>query len=89
MTTTACARTGRTLLLGGSRHRRGNKNPAERGFLEADDGDRTRDPQLGKLMLYQLSYVRARPTIAPLPRPPAPRRMLRTRDGTDSGLGRG
>src|SRR6476659_8340484 len=27
--------------------------------LEADDGDRTRDPQLGKLMLYQLSYVRA------------------------------
>ncbi len=28
---------------------------------KADDGDRTRDPQLGKLMLYQLSYVRARP----------------------------
>jgi Flp pilus assembly pilin Flp len=28
-------------------------------LLEADDGDRTRDPQLGKLMLYQLSYVRA------------------------------
>jgi hypothetical protein len=27
--------------------------------MEADDGDRTRDPQLGKLMLYQLSYVRA------------------------------
>ena len=26
---------------------------------EADDGVRTRDPQLGKLMLYQLSYVRA------------------------------
>jgi hypothetical protein len=25
---------------------------------EADDGARTRDPQLGKLMLYQLSYVR-------------------------------
>ena len=24
----------------------------------ADDGDRTDDPQLGKLMLYQLSYVR-------------------------------
>jgi hypothetical protein len=31
---------------------------------EADDGDRTRDPQLGKLMLYQLSYVRARPILA-------------------------
>jgi hypothetical protein len=28
-------------------------------FLGADDGARTRDPQLGKLMLYQLSYVRA------------------------------
>ena len=27
-------------------------------FFRADDGDRTRDPQLGKLMLYQLSYVR-------------------------------
>ncbi len=26
--------------------------------LRADDGVRTRDPQLGKLMLYQLSYVR-------------------------------
>src|SRR5205823_11087208 len=25
---------------------------------KADDGVRTRDPQLGKLMLYQLSYVR-------------------------------
>ena len=28
------------------------------GSERADDGDRTRDPQLGKLMLYQLSYVR-------------------------------
>jgi hypothetical protein len=28
------------------------------GFWRADDGVRTRDPQLGKLMLYQLSYVR-------------------------------
>jgi hypothetical protein len=27
-------------------------------LAKADDGDRTRDPQLGKLMLYQLSYVR-------------------------------
>ena len=24
----------------------------------AEDGNRTRDPQLGKLMLYQLSYFR-------------------------------
>jgi hypothetical protein len=39
-------------------------------FSRADDGDRTRDPQLGKLMLYRLSYVRAGPTIAPWnPRP--------------------
>jgi hypothetical protein len=30
-----------------------------RAFPKADDGVRTRDPQLGKLMLYQLSYVRA------------------------------
>ena len=37
---------------------------AHRGFLEADDGDRTRDPQLGKLMLYQLSYVRDARRIA-------------------------
>ena len=26
--------------------------------LEAGDGTRTRDPQLGRLMLYQLSYTR-------------------------------
>ena len=31
------------------------RNPAE-----ADDGSRTRDLQLGKLTLYQLSYVRVR-----------------------------
>jgi hypothetical protein len=31
----------------------------------ADDGDRTRDPQLGKLMLYQLSYVRVGSILAP------------------------
>ena len=37
----------------------GGENTAA-GGLEADDGVRTRDPQLGKLMLYQLSYVRAR-----------------------------
>ena len=31
-------------------------SPARR--TKADDGARTHDPQLGKLMLYQLSYVR-------------------------------
>jgi hypothetical protein len=30
--------------------------------LRADDGIRTRDPHLGKVMLYQLSHVRAPPT---------------------------
>ena len=28
--------------------------------LRADDGIRTRDPHLGKVMLYQLSHVRSR-----------------------------
>ena len=27
-------------------------------FLRADDGTRTRDPHLGKVMLYQLSHIR-------------------------------
>src|SRR6202046_5216246 len=30
-------------------------------FLRADDGIRTRDPHLGKVMLYQLSHVRMAP----------------------------
>jgi hypothetical protein len=30
----------------------------------ADDGARTRDLRLGKPTLYQLSYVRARPSLA-------------------------
>jgi hypothetical protein len=29
--------------------------------LRADDGIRTRDPHLGKVMLYQLSHVRVPP----------------------------
>jgi hypothetical protein len=32
-------------------------------FPRADDGSRTRDLELGKLALYQLSYVRVRPPI--------------------------
>src|SRR3954449_961540 len=31
------------------------------GLLRADDGIRTRDPNLGKVVLYQLSHVRVRP----------------------------
>ena len=42
---------------------RKQKTPPERGFRRAGDGARTHDPQLGKLMLYQLSYARP---VAPL-----------------------
>ena len=43
----------------------------------AGDGTRTRDPQLGRLMLYQLSYTRVSagltpaPLVGDLPRRPA------------------
>src|SRR5688572_28814151 len=37
---------------------RREKPPPERGFRGADDGIRTRDPNLGKVVLYQLSHVR-------------------------------
>jgi hypothetical protein len=33
-------------------------------FMEAGDGVRTHDPQLGKLMLYQLSYARVGSILA-------------------------
>ena len=33
-------------------------NHAINAIQKAEDGIRTRDPQLGKLMLYQLSYFR-------------------------------
>ena len=35
------------------------ESPISGAFREAGNGVRTRDPQLGKLMLYQLSYPRA------------------------------
>ena len=46
------------------------RGPPERasdlGFLRADDGIRTRDPNLGKVVLYQLSHVRVAPdSLAP------------------------
>ena len=34
------------------------KGPLTCGFTGADDGIRTRDPNLGKVVLYQLSHVR-------------------------------
>ena len=33
------------------------------GTSGADDGIRTRDPNLGKVVLYQLSHVRVRPLL--------------------------
>ena len=44
-----------------------NKPPGLR-FTGARDGGRTRDPQLGKLMLYQLSYSRVAARLADGPR---------------------
>jgi hypothetical protein len=42
------------------------------GPHRADDGIRTRDPHLGKVMRYQLRYVRMVTTgLAPAPRPDA------------------
>ena len=42
----------------------GTKKPGYRGsravVLGADNGARTRDPNLGKVVLYQLSHVRLR-----------------------------
>ena len=35
------------------------KLPASAGFSGAGDGNRTRDLELGKLRLYQLSYARS------------------------------
>src|SRR5690606_16309307 len=39
-----------------------DKTPADRGFAESGAGNetRTRDPNLGKVVLYQLSYSRVR-----------------------------
>ncbi len=37
--------------------------------LAAEDGIRTRDPQLGKLMLYQLSYFRIENVLTMLSNP--------------------
>ena len=45
--------------------RQNDENPALAGFsLRADDGARTRDTWLGKPVLYQLSYVRAKAILA-------------------------
>jgi hypothetical protein len=43
-----------------ARRIRKHKTPADRGFAETGAGNetRTRDPDLGKVVLYQLSYSR-------------------------------
>src|SRR6266513_1374078 len=42
-----------------------------RGFSGADDGIRTRDPHLGKVVLYQLSHVRVCTECRPCPTGPS------------------
>ena len=37
--------------------------PLSCDFIGADDGIRTRDPNLGKVVLYQLSHVRVRHSL--------------------------
>lgn len=49
--------------LSQKRHYKSEKKPADPTYKDqlafrAGNGGRTRDPQLGKLMLYQLSYFR-------------------------------
>ncbi|MDT5244029.1 MAG: hypothetical protein QOD36_1405, partial [Mycobacterium sp.] len=48
--------------------------------LRADDGIRTRDPHLGKVMRYQLRYIRApRTTLPPVAKDDdSPRKRSRT-----------
>jgi hypothetical protein len=46
--------------VGVSRKLRAAENLSAARSLKAEDGVRTRDPQLGKLMLCQLSYFRVR-----------------------------
>src|SRR5256714_6939295 len=81
---------------------RGGDQPAPGGVRRADDGTRTRDPHLGKVMRYQLRYVRIpgafrvtdenfSPVRVPLPNriPPARRLILtdRPRMGEDQRVG--
>jgi hypothetical protein len=41
------------------------RKPVSWSSTGADDGIRTRDPNLGKVVLYQLSHVRAADTLPP------------------------
>ncbi len=56
--------------------------------LRADDGIRTRDPHLGKVMRYQLRYVRMLPTgLGPAPRPGASRTVADPGSSDQPGSG--
>jgi hypothetical protein len=52
-----------------------------RASVEAGDGARTHDPQLGKLMLYQLSYAREARIVATSRGAPRAQRALGARIG--------
>ena len=58
--------------------------------IGADDGIRTRDPHLGKVVLYQLSHVRAAPILpgpyrTPVEPNPASPRLLCGSSATSAG----
>ena len=55
-----------------------------RDSLRADDGIRTRDPHLGKVMLYQLSHVRIAPLSGANPVLGAVRNNSRVRAGSQT-----
>ena len=45
-------------MMGNLQPTDGDRSTLDQGLQRADDGIRTRDPHLGKVMLYQLSHVR-------------------------------
>ena len=51
----------------------GSQYPSPALTPRADDGIRTRDPNLGKVVLYQLSHVRVRQPVYKRGRPRTPR----------------
>ena len=54
---------GRTAIVGLPNTPKGRREPAPPATSTgADDGIRTRDPHLGKVVLYQLSHVRVEPS---------------------------
>ncbi len=54
----AAGASGLCFTIASRRHRTQIRVGRVEAKTKADSGTRTRDPQLGKLMLYQLSYAR-------------------------------